>query len=344
VDDVRLLAESDSLPPAPDVYFSSGYGLSTAIAERGRWALLSSPQGSWQIPLVIRELPSGRFDAVSPYGYAGAYAEPGLSPAESAALWSSSATTLRDAGVVSIFIRESPMVAQAPRPDGAQTAVADHPTFVVPLRSESAMWSGMAGRSRTAVRKAERLGLNASIRVATPEDLHASGIFRTLYESTMSRVSAVPYYNFSDDYYSALCQGLGADLLIVEVVNEDKEPAAAALLMAHRRILHYHLSGSSLYGAKSGATNLLLWRAAQYAHLNGFESFFLGGGLAAGDGLDRFKRGFGGRELSFRAYGLIIDAEGYEEEVTTAAIMANKPREEIRRMTYFPAYRGMARR
>jgi hypothetical protein len=55
----------------------------------------------------------------------------------------------------------------------------------------------------------------------------------------------------------------------------------------------------------------------------------LGGGLAPGDGLERFKRGFANSEAPFRTHQVVCDPHAYEE------LARSRPAGD-----FFPAYRA----
>lgn len=323
----------------PDVYFTRGYGLAVAEVEDGEWTCIDLADGSWQMPLLVRTLPSGRADAVSPYGYAGVYAAPGLSASRIGELWARTRDQLRDRGVVAVFVRESPLVAQAPAPADAIAVVSGHATFHVPCRPADQVWDAMAGRCRTSIRKADKLGTTVTLTPATPADLAPGSDFRRLYEGTMDKVDARDYYFFGDSYYEALLAGLGEDLLVGLARDPQGQALAAALFMKGPRTLHYHLSGATREGSRGGATNTVLWQAIQYAIEQGLDGVLLGGGVSDGDGLERFKRSFGGEVRTFNAYGLIIDSRAYDAELAlTAARLGTEPAV-LAAPGFFPAYR-----
>lgn len=323
----------------PDVYFDRGYGLAVATVEDGEWATIELADGEWQMPLLIRPLASGRFDAVSPYGYAGVYAGPGLSAPNIEELWRQTRQQLRERGVVAVFVRESPLVTQAGAPADAIEVVSGHPTFHIPCRPADQVWDAMVGRCRTAIRKAEKLGTTITLSPATPDELASGSEFRRLYEGTMDKVDAHDYYFFGDSYYEALLAGLGENLILGLARDPAGEPLAAALFMRGPRTLHYHLSGATRDGGRCGATNRLLWEAIQFAITQGLDGVLLGGGLSAGDGLERFKRSFGGEVRVFNAYGLIIDAQAYDAEVALTAARLGITPAALTGPGFFPAYR-----
>ena len=323
----------------PDIYFAPGYGAAVARVEDSTWVSIVLADGDWQLPLLVRTLPSGRKDAVSPYGYSGVYRAPGISELQAAALWATARAQLLEMDVVSIFVRESPLVDQATRPPDAVPVVTGHPIFHVPCQGNSANWDAMQGRARTSIRKAERLGTLVEIRRAERQDLEAGSSFRRLYESTMSKVDAGSYYYFGDDYYNALVDGLSDDLLICQALDSAGHELAASLFLQGPSTLHYHLSGSTLDGSRGGAVSAILWAAIQYANKSGLDGVLLGGGVHEGDGLERFKRSFGGNALMFNAYGLIIDQDAYNAEVASMGRRLGLAPRALTAPGFFPAYR-----
>lgn len=324
---------------APDVYFDERYGSVVAGTEGGRWHLISLDEGRWQIPLVVRDLASGRRDAISPYGYAGAFWQPTGSNATADELWSETRLLLDHLGIVSMFLRISPLVPQAAAPPDAVPIVSDHWTYLVPSNDVDQAWAKMDGRARTAIRKARKLGFTSELRSANADDLVPSSPFRELYSKTMQKVEANSYYFFEDDYFDGLGTSLGGDLLLGVVRDADGAPHAAALFMSGRHYLHYHLSGSSQEGARAGASNLLIWDALQETSRRSLSGLHLGGGLVNGDGLDRFKKSFGGEALSYNAYGVIVNNEAYTDEVAMQAQRLGTTSNSLLTPGFFPSYR-----
>lgn len=329
---------SDAPLPAPDIYFSASYAPACEAETSGKWLSLSNHDGTWQLPVVLSPIPGepGKFDAASPYGYSGVYAAPNLSVPQQRQLWHESVEVLRSAGVVSLFLRHSGLVSTMdPTLAGDhQTIVSGHPTVAVDITTTDAMWEALQGRTRTAVRKANKNGLDVRVRPFTSADCAKDSPFRILYESTMARVGAAQKYIFPHHYYAALFEGLGRNLLITEVYDSQNSVCAAGLLMQSDTLLHYHLSGSNPDQARLGANNLMLWGAMDWAARNDITRFHLGGGVSADDPLLRFKKSFGGRDLEFFATGHIIDPARYATLVSQTSPDENDPSE-----TFFPAYR-----
>ena len=333
------LAEAAGLS-IPDVYFSAGYGHADSWASGGDWVLIEAFDGRWQMPLHLRSVDGGGRDAASPYGYSGVYAHPELTERDVHAAWTATQAALRDLGAISVVLRHSPLVPQAPLLPEHQIVVSGHPTRLVEIPDEETAWSAMEGRSRTAVRKATKSGLVAIVRRADTTDVLGSGSFRLLYSDTMRRRGAAPAYHFGDDYYSALLDGLGDNLLTAEVRGDGGFVLAAALLLQHQDRLHYHLSGSAAGAVRTGCTNLLLWEAIRFAARVGLHEFHLGGGIARDDSLYQFKRSFGGREVEYRMSGLVLDERTYHQRVRARAAILGVTEDALLQFGFFPAYRA----
>jgi len=325
---------------SPDLYFTPGYGRAASVTDSGEWVLLEAFDGDWQVPLILRTLDDGSKDAISPYGYSGVYASLVLSSTQVHRAWSATVSQLRQFGVISALIRHSPLVHQAPHLPGLRPVVSGHPTVVLESADRGAAWSGMAGTCRTKTRKALKNGYTGSVRPATAQDLAPNGDFRRLYEQTMHRLDAAPSYLFKDDYYRALLDGLGPNLIVSEVRDEMGEVASAGLLLRHEQRLHGHLAGSNAGDARMGANNLLTWSEMQFAAEHGIRQYHLGGGLGSRDSLFTFKRSFGGRELEYNVSGLIVDDVPYQAHTRERAGECNMSTEALLASNYFPAYRG----
>lgn len=332
----------ESMEHYPDVYFTPGYGRAAASTKLGRWQSIQW-EDRVRLPYVVSASGDNVCDAISPYGYSGIYVAPACTPGDLALFWKLACERLRAEGVVAVFLRFSPLD-DASRECAASlegirmTRRGD--TVMVPVRhGADAVWTAMEGRARTAIRKAEKVGLVGDIRPAVPADLGPEAPFRNLYEETMRRVKSAPGYLFDDRYYQSLLSGLGDDLMIATVRQPDGAAVAASLVMAHRDRVHYHLSGSVTEGSRSGANNLLLWTILRWAAADGRSTVHLGGGLAYDDGLFRFKRSYGGSRTQFWTGAVVLDRSPYERLVERRAAELVISVAELQGTGYFPAYR-----
>jgi len=324
------------------VYQSRSYGEAVASTSDVSWDVIGDSDGRWRVPLCVSNIAGGQYrDAVSPYGYPGIMADPLMSAADVHRAWSQTVDVLREKGIVSLFLRFAPFR------DGVETR---HElagltkselseTVLLELGEESLMWEGMQGRSRTAVRKAEREGLHARVIEEKPLDLRAGGGFRNVYETAMRRVDASADHFHGDDYYAKLTEAPDIDMRMIEVLDRDDAVVAATLLLIDREAVHYHLSGSLTPAARAGANNLMLWSAMRWAAASGHRRFHLGGGTSRGDGLFKFKASFGGNARPFNVGRLIVLPDAYDRLVSARSRELGVPNDALRAASFFPAYR-----
>lgn len=324
---------------APDVYFLEEYGRAASIAENGEFLHVRIFDGAWQVPLIVRTLTDGEHDAITPT-FSGIHAAPSLSADQVAEAWAITVETLRDRDIISLVVRGSPLVPQADGLAGLRPISSGRPTVLVEPVDEDTAWAGLRSSCRSRVRKALKNGFTAEIRPATRSDLRAGGDFRRLYELTMQRRSADALYYFGDDYYDALLDGLGPDLLLDEVRDEGGTVVSSTLLMRHGPRLHYHLAGSSREGADMGTNNLMMWTAIRFAVEHGLSQFHIGAGVAGRDSVFRFKSTFGGREAQYDVSGLVVDEAAYQRQVEHRAEACGVTVDALAATSFFPAYRA----
>lgn len=323
--------------PPPDVYFTEAYGRAEETRGSGEWLDLDAFDGLWRMPLHLRRA-DGFVDGVSPYGYSGLYIHADLTSHDRRLAWDRAVRELRERDALSVFIRQSPLVGASIDSSDFRTVVDGHQTVCVDVTDASVAWTRMEGRSRTSIRKAERLRLAVTVDRASLADVADNSPFRTLYEAAMRRRNAGESYFFPQEYYESLVLGLGENLLLASVKDEAGTLVSGALLMRHGSLLHYHLSGALPEAGRDGATNLMLWGAIQWASQHGLERFHLGGGVTNGDSLFKFKRSLGGHVLTYSAYGAVVDPVGYERAVSQRSAQLGRAVQDLDEK-YFPQFR-----
>lgn len=268
---------------ADDAYLRYGWHAASAHLEQGeaRPVLLHAkiePSGNEvALGLLVRPLPQAEqgFDATSCYGYGGPIASSSFDSDVFAQLLDRWA---HQSGVVATFLRMHPVLKNHIfAPANAQVTKLGS-TVLWDTSSGRDLMAEMHSHHRRAVRKSERAGITCRVTV-DPADL--SG-FRAMYDHTMRRQQAEPFYFFRDDYWeSLLVEGGGGNIVTIEALL-DSEPIAALLCVAHGEYLHYHL-GASLDAARSvGASNACFLAGAQWAQEQGMSGFHLGGGVGGG--------------------------------------------------------------
>jgi Acetyltransferase (GNAT) domain len=284
---------------------------------------IESDAGELLAPLIVRPINGGPDrDAISPYGYPG-FSRPGRGRASSQITRQSSTTPpvepagidFSATGLVSVFVRHTlgePALAGSTERNVVQIADPAH-----------------APKSRPSDRRQVRRNLEAGYELALVPGAETNPAQRAgfvdVYEQTMRRTAAAAKYFFGQKYFDRL---LAADRTWLALVNApDGNLAAASIAAVSDGYLHYYLSGSADSHLRDSPMKNVVSRLVELASelelpLN------LGGGLAPGDALEEFKRGFANRQETWRTSEIVCDAEAYSRLAAG------------RDASFFPAYRA----
>jgi hypothetical protein len=246
-------------------------------------------EGRFAAGLAVREIPDGHglLDAASAYGYPGAVVPAAPEPLDPREVdWSAT-------GLVAVFLRDS--IGGEPCLEGGTLR---GEVELVDPRSEPEIRSTHARH----IRRNERLGYVS----AESDDVAAFG---ALYRQTMVRTEATERYFFDDDYLAAVLTAPSARLLITHA--PDGRAAAGAIVAESDGVLHYFLGGTAdglLEHSPFKSTVAAMIHLARELDM----PLNLGGGLAPGDALQHFKRGFANSSAPFYTHELVCDAAAYE--------------------------------
>jgi Acetyltransferase (GNAT) domain len=264
---------------------------------------IESDRGELVAPLIVRPIPGAdRIDAISPYGY------PGIVPAsdfdhtpggsKSDARIDPASVDFSATGLVAIFIRHT--LGEAPLRGARERNVIQIADPSLPAKSR--------GSDRNQINRNLRRGYTVRA-VPGPETTPSERAgFLAAYEQTMRRTGAAERYFFGSAYFDRILESRQAWLALAHAPGGDV--AAASLAVRSDGFLHYFLSGSTdshLRDSpmKNVVATLLELSAEQGLPLN------LGGGIARGDALEEFKRGFANRERAWCTSEVVCDPATY---------------------------------
>jgi hypothetical protein len=262
-------------------------------------------------PLIVRRIGSEgpELDATSPYGYPGV-ASPGgvrVDPDE---------VDFAPAGLVSAFIRhtltEPPPLAAAVERNVVQIADPG-----LPRKQRSS--------DRNQINKNRRSGYEVRIVPGPESDAGERAGFLAAYEQTMRRAAAADRYFFGPAYFDRILEAEGSWLALARAA--DGTVAAASIAVRSDGYLHYYLSGSADSHLRDSPMKNVVAALVELAAELGLP-LNLGGGIARGDALEEFKRGFANREQAWRTSQLVCDRAAYER------LGAGRPEG-----GFFPSYR-----
>ena len=269
-------------------------------------------------PLILHQIPpptgryvkgdltyrpvGGLWDGISPYGYpgvacasdfdrtpGGSMSDAGLDPA---------VIDFSNAGLVSVFIRHA--LGTPPLAGSSERNVVQIADPALPPKSR--------GSDRNQVNKNLRSGYQLSL-VPGPqvnEDERAG--FLAAYEETMRRTGAAERYFFGAAYFDRILESPRTWLALARA--PDGTAAAASVAATSDGFLHYYLSGSADAHLRDSPMKNVVARLVELSvELN--LPLNLGGGIARGDRLEEFKRGFANRELPWHTSEIVADPSAY---------------------------------
>jgi hypothetical protein len=325
---------TDALAHAPhDVHHVPGWSVASAPLEPGEplAVRVGGDRGSMLVPFVRRPLDGGRWDAVSPYGYAGPVLTKDVR--DPTGLLRAAADHLREEGCASWFLRLHPIL---------DTWVADAADLSAHLREHGQVVSvdltlgddqftaGLRKDHRSDIRRGQSDGL----RVRRGDHDADLDTFVALHRGTMAQREADEYHRFGPEYFAALADGLGDDLVVL-LAEIDRQAVAGALFTfaASSGIVGYHLA-ASVPRPPRGATKLLIVEGRQIGRERGCTRLLLGGGLGSTeDALFAFKAGFSPDRHRFRTLRLTLDEGEYARRCAAEGVNV------VDTGDYFPAYR-----
>jgi Acetyltransferase (GNAT) domain len=275
-------------------------------------------------PLIVREIPSrDERDATSPYGYPGLALRGGASEIDHTRGGSKSAAAIDPAtvdwsatGLVSIFLRHA--LGEPPLAGAAERNLVQIADPQLPRKSRAS--------DRNQVNRNRRAGYEVRLAPgpqATPRDRAG---FLAAYEQTMHRAGAAERYFFGAAYFDRILESPRVWLALADA--PDGEIAAASIAARSDGFLHYYLSGSADAQLRDSPMKNVVTALVDFASEQGLP-LNLGGGIARGDRLEEFKRGFANREQAWCSSEIVCDPAAYARLSAGGEVG-----------DYFPAYRA----
>jgi hypothetical protein len=210
--------------------------------------------------------------------------------------WHSYLATCQELNIVVEFVRLHPV---ADWQVYLGTIVCDRQTVIVDL-SNSEWRQAYQGRCRTALRKAEKHGLEF---VELPA-CQIKETFCPFYRNAMKALYAENFYLFPARYFEAVAAL--KEVRLFACIYENRW-LAAGMFLRGGDCMEYHLSAATAEGRQYSATNLLIDGAAEKAAMEGLKTLYLGGGTDASskNSLLQFKTSFSPNKTIYK-YGYHI--------------------------------------
>lgn len=266
----------------------------------------AEPGRQFLMPLIVRDIAgSDHKDALSPYGYPGPIAN------GDAGFWGRAAGamagTLRDAGIVSAFVRMHPLLdAPLPALAGHGTLVRHGETVSMDLRAGlDEMWSQTRSDHRNHINRARRAGTRVVF-----DDWDRLGEWVAVYHDNMRRVGAADYYFFTREHLEALHDAVG-DRMHLAVALEGDEVVGGNTFFEYDGIATGYVS-STRRARNRYADELLYDEVRRWCKSRGDTVFHLGGGKGgSNDSLFSYKAGFSPSRHPFHTWRVVTDPVAY---------------------------------
>jgi len=274
------------------------------------------------------------FDIITPYGYGGFIFE-GETTEKNLDEFSICFTALLKAeNIISVFMRFHPQLNNADLHQSFSNVIDLGKTIEMDLASKELIWENIHSKNRNVIRRAGKNGV--IIRYGRSMELFEK--FIDIYNNTMLKDNAEPYYFFKREFYQSIHEELYDNYDIYYAEYEGEIIAMSIILYANGRI-HYHLSGSVYEYRHLAPSNLLLYTVACRGAEQGYKTFHLGGGVGSGeDGLFKFKKAFNRHSgLQFSISKQIITEDKYNDLVELR--LKDNPGFDVN-STFFPLYRS----
>ncbi|NBI07991.1 GNAT family N-acetyltransferase [Senegalia massiliensis] len=329
-----------------DVYFTKKYGKLYEKIENGTLEIFeyNSKMGSIKNIFLKREIPINTngekyYDLITPYGYGGPIIVSCNDESKKDELIKGYYKEFKKFcfknNVVSEFIRFHPINNNAK--DFMEIYEVEYlrKTIGTNLKNyDDPIKSEFKKGCRKEIRRAFNKGVLYKIK-KSPTNLDT---FKKLYYETMDRNNAVDYYYFDDQYFDDILIHFKDELLLVELIYENKIIASEIYLISSG-LIHAHLLGSLDEYLYLSAGCILEYATALWGKENNYDYIHHGGGRtnAEADKLLKNKRKFGkNTEFDFYVGKKIWNKNKYKELVE----IRRREKEFNTNNSFFPLYRA----
>lgn len=333
--------------PNYDVYYLSGYVKAFQVHGDGNPLLLYYQSDSLRAIYVTmkRDVSDSSFfsgiiqsktyyDFITPYGYGGILFDGDCNQSNLKKFGIKFSELLKEEKIISDFVRYHPLLNNADGMRPIAPIIDLGKTISMNLENKEIIWENISSKNRNMIRKAEKSG----VEIFFGKSLELFDKFSEIYNLTMDKDNAHPYYYFKKEFYKSIHNELNDNYEMFYAVYEKQIVAMSIIIFANNR-MHYHLSGSLVEYKHLAPSNLLLYKAACWGYEQGFSEFHLGGGVGSGrDGLYKFKEAFNRKSCNQFSIGKnIIDNDKYDYLVSLRKKMDLEFNESS---LFFPLYRS----
>ena len=325
-----------------DIYFSPKYGKLYEEIEKGKVEVFKyeSDIGSVSNMFIKREIPITLegikyYDIITPYGYGGPIIVSCCDESKRKELvrgyHDKFMSYCLENNIVAEFIRFHPINDNARDFMDIYQVEFVRKTVGTNIKDyDDPIQSEFKKGCRKEIRRALNRGVKYRIK-RSPDNLD---VFKELYYKTMDRNRANDYYYFDDKYFDNILLNFRDELLITELIFDDKV-IESEMYFVSDRLIHAHLLGNLDEYLHLSAGVLLEYATVLWGKENGYDYLHHGGGRTndENDPLFKYKKKFG-KNTEFDFY---IGKKVWNEDVYKKLIEVSKVDPNV---DFFPAYRS----
>jgi hypothetical protein len=273
--------------------------------------------GGILFPLILRPLcaelwaksAGNIFDAVSPYGYGGAFAWR-CNDEDAKQFWTHWNRWITEKQIVASFARLSLFPDQILAFPGNIEFKQSNVVRSLDL-DEDALWRDYAHKVRKNVKRALQEGVQIEY-----DDCGARiNEFVRIYHETMDRKSALSGYYFPESFFREMIAKLSGSFAFFHAIKSGVLVSTELVLLSEFHMYSF-LGGTVAEAFRFRPNDLIKHSIINWGRRNGRKSFVLGGGYEGLDGIYRYKLSFApGGDVAFYVGTQIHDASLYEQLV-----------------------------
>jgi serine/alanine adding enzyme len=302
----------------PDIYFTPEYGKACEYSDDAIWELCKYKDLIYVYLKKPIEFDNNTYyDLITPYGYSGYYYENKNTYDEFIGLFREEAIKRN---YITEVLRQNPYLNIKIE---NYEVISSKTIYGCNYDNKNDYLKRLKSKQKNMVNKALKNKLIMEYNDIKKHDLSNDSIFRKLYIKNMDFVNSTKYYYFNNEYFKQL--ETFNNLILVKILNDNKEIIGCALFFNYKNFIHYHLSCNDR--SLNCITDFLFYSVIDKL-CNKSKLLILGGGLKEGDSLSKLKEKISNKNYEYVIYKNIINHEIYEKL------------SENTNTNYFPPYRN----
>jgi hypothetical protein len=284
----------------PDIYFTKYYGESCEFSDNAEWeccVYLDAIYVYLKIPIVPVIDDKVYYNLITPYGYSGYYFKHKTTYDEFLNLFRAKAI---ERNYVQEILRQNPYInIEITNYDKINSKL----MYGIKVDTFENYWKNVLNsKKRNMFTKALKNNLKFKITKVIDSSLER---FIELYNLTMNKVNATPYYYFNKKYFKSL-ENIENSYLS-EVIDSNNTVIGSSIIFVYDNFVHYHLSCND--DSINCITDYLLINIVKQLGEN--KLIILGCGLNDNDSLSKFKKSLSNVTFTYTIYKNILNKDIY---------------------------------